>query len=108
VTTETDFGVCIPVTAAGGGGAAGALAPDAPRPQPDIELNATAPNSAHATAFFMLDLPAGLMERAPIVFRVDGRITGYRPQRGDLKVIEIAEREITNGDGILDTRLPEA
>jgi hypothetical protein len=92
VTTETDFGVCIPVTAAGGG-AAGALAPDAPLPpQPNIELNATAPNSAHATAFFMLDLPAGLMERAPIVFRVDGRITGYRPQRGDLKVIEIAER----------------
>jgi hypothetical protein len=68
VTTETDFGVSMPVTAAGGGAAAAALAPDALPPHPAIELNAIAPSSAHAAAFFMLDLPAGLMELARIIF----------------------------------------
>jgi hypothetical protein len=57
-----------------------------------------APNSAHARAFFMLDLPAGLMERAHIVFGVDGRITGYRRKHGYLKVMAVAERESGSGD----------
>jgi len=89
VTTETDFGVSTPVTAAGGG-AAGALAPEPAPPHPDIELNATALNSAHATAFFMLDLPAGLMEPARNVFHVYTRITGYRRKQGYLEVMKVA------------------
>ena len=80
----------MPVTAAGGV-TTGALAPEAPPPHPDIELNATALNSAHATAFFMLDLPAELMEQARTVFYVDGRMTGYRPMLGCLKVMGVAE-----------------
>jgi hypothetical protein len=35
----------------------------------------------------MLDLPAGLMERARIVLRIDGRITGYRRKQGYLEVM---------------------
>jgi hypothetical protein len=64
----------MPVTAAGGGDATGALAPEPAPPHPDIELNATALNSAHATTFFMLDLPAGLMERARLVFKSMGAL----------------------------------
>jgi hypothetical protein len=63
VTTETDFGVSTPVTAVGGV-TTGALAPVAPLPHPEIDPNATALNSAHATSFFMLELPAGLIEQA--------------------------------------------
>jgi hypothetical protein len=57
VTTETDFGVSMPVTAAGGV-VTGALAPEARPPHPDIDINATALNSAPTTVFFILDLPA--------------------------------------------------
>jgi hypothetical protein len=92
VTTETDFGVSTPFTAAGGV-TTGALAPGAPPPpHPDIEPNATALNSAHATIFFMLDLPAELMESARVAFHVCWRTTGYRRIDGYLKVIAVAER----------------
>jgi hypothetical protein len=73
VTTETAFGVSMPVTAAGGG-VTGALAPEPALPQPDIELNATALNSAHANAFFMPDLPVELVESLRAVFTSMGAL----------------------------------